>query len=260
DHLQTIAVHLSRKHITLELYNLASRSLAYQQLALTATKQQTLQQHLITAIEQFKIAHRRHITQLIAIAVIMPGLVDTQTSTVKYIPHIQISEWPLRQVLEHHFQLPCYIGHSIRALALAEHYFGTTQGCDNSILIRVHRGTGAGIIANGQLFLGRNSYVGEIGHIQIDPLGKRCYCGNFGCLESVVSNDALRQLALEQLRQGRTSLLTQTDCSITAICTAANQHDELAVELIQLAAKPLGSVIAMMLNILNPQKVIIAGN
>lgn len=66
--------------------------------------------------------------------------------------------------------MTCFVGHDIRSLALAEHYFGASQDCEDSILVRVHRGTGAGIISNGRIFIGRNGNVGEIGHIQVEPL------------------------------------------------------------------------------------------
>ncbi len=89
--------------------------------------------------------------------------------------------------------MTCFVGHDIRSLALAEHYFGASQDCEDSILVRVHRGTGAGIISNGRIFIGRNGNVGEIGHIQVEPLGERCHCGNFGCLETIAANAAIEQ-------------------------------------------------------------------
>lgn len=97
------------------------------------------------------------------------------------MPHIQVENWGLVEALEERFKVTCFVGHDIRSLALAEHYFGASQDCEDSILVRVHRGTGAGIISNGRIFIGRNGNVGEIGHIQVEPLGERCHCGNFGC-------------------------------------------------------------------------------
>uniref|UniRef100_UPI0020C2CC9A ROK family protein n=1 Tax=Salmonella enterica TaxID=28901 RepID=UPI0020C2CC9A len=70
-------------------------------------------------------------------------------------------------------------------------YFGASQDCVDWILVRVHRGTGAGIISIGRIFIGRNGYVGEIGHIQVEPLGERFHCGNFGCLETIAANAAI---------------------------------------------------------------------
>ncbi len=102
---------------------------------------------------------------------------------IRYMPHIQVENWGLVEALEKRFHVTCFVGHDIRSSALAEHYFGASQDCEDSILVRVHRGTGAGIISNGRIFIGRNGNVGEIGHIQVEPLGERCHCGNFGCLK-----------------------------------------------------------------------------
>jgi len=126
--------------------------------------------------------HQRKIHELIAIAVILPGLVDPVKGIIRYMPHIAVSHWPLVASLQQRFSVTSFVGHDIRSLALAEHYFGASRDCADSILVRLHRGTGAGIIANGQIFLGSNGNVGEIGHIQVDPLGERCHCGNFGAL------------------------------------------------------------------------------
>ncbi len=91
--------------------------------------------------------------------------------------------------------------------------------------MRVHRGTGAGIISNGRIFIGRNGNVGEIGHIQVEPLGERCHCGNFGCLETIAANAAIEQRVLNLLKQGYQSRVPLDDCTIKTICKAANRGD-----------------------------------
>ena len=96
---------------------------------------------------------------------ILPGLVDPESGVIRYMPHIPVENWALVEALEKRFKVTCFVGHDIRSLALAEHYFGASQDCEDSILVRVHRGTGAGIISNGRIFIGRNGNVGEIGHI-----------------------------------------------------------------------------------------------
>lgn len=179
---------------------------------------------------------------------------------VKYMPHISVANWSLGQVLKERFNVSCFIGHDIRSLALAEHYFGATKDCEDSMLVRIHRGTGAGFIINGQIFLGKNRNVGELGHIQIDPLGERCYCGNFGCLETVATNSAIEQRVRRLLNQGYASRLTPNDCTISSICKAANKGDELAINVIDDVGRQLGKVISQAVNLFNPQKVVIAGD
>ena len=113
---------------------------------------------------------------------------------------------------------------------------------------------GRGLSPTGAFFIGRNGNVGEIGHIQVDPLGERCHCGNFGCLETVAANAAIEQRVRHLLEQGYQSRLTPDDCTIKTICKAANKGDALACEVIEYVGRHLGKTIAIAINLFNPQK------
>lgn len=256
---QTVAVRLGRNDATLTLYDLSAKVLCEQHYPLPERTQETLENALISAISQFMELNQRKIRELIAIAVILPGLVDPVKGVVRYMPHISVHNWRLVDILEAKFNVTSFVGHDIRSLALAEHYFGATRDCQDSILVRLHRGTGAGILVNGQIFLGSNGNVGEIGHIQVDPLGERCHCGNFGCLETIAANSAIENRVRHLLTQGYQSKLSLDDCSISAICKAANRGDRLAGEVIEHVGRHLGKSIAIAINLFNPQKVVIAG-
>ncbi|PHZ27383.1 ROK family transcriptional regulator [Yersinia sp. KBS0713] len=255
----TIAVRLGRHDATITLFDMSGKSLGEEHYSLPERTQETLEHALFNIISQFIEAYQRKLRELIAIAVILPGLVEPSKGIVRYMPHISVSNWPLVENLQKRFNVTSFVGHDIRSLALAEHYFGATRDCEDSILVRLHRGTGAGIIVNSQIFLGSNGNVGEIGHIQIDPLGERCYCGNFGCLETVASNAAIENRVRHLLTQGYPSKLTLDDCHIGAICKAANRGDLLASEVIEHVGRYLGKAISIAINLFNPQKVVIAG-
>ncbi|AVJ16641.1 ROK family transcriptional regulator [Serratia sp. JUb9] len=256
----TVAVRLGRHDATITLYDMSGKSLGEEHYPLPERTQETLENALFNAIEQFIASYQRKLRELIAISVILPGLVDPSLGVVRYMPHIGVDNWPLVDNLQQRFNVTSFVGHDIRSLALAEHYFGATRDCEDSILVRLHRGTGAGIIVNGQIFLGNNGNVGEIGHIQIDPLGERCHCGNFGCLETVAANAAIEQRVRQLLAQGYPSkLLSPDDCGINAICKAANRGDLLAGEVIDHVGRYLGKAVAIAINLFNPQKVVIAG-
>lgn len=126
--------------------------LAEEHYPLPERTQQTLEHALLNAIAQFIDSYQRKLRELIAISVILPGLVDPDSGKIHYMPHIQVENWGLVEALEERFKVTCFVGHDIRSLALAEHYFGASQDCEDSILVRVHRGTGAGIISNGRIF------------------------------------------------------------------------------------------------------------
>ncbi len=256
---QTVAVRLGRNDATLTLYDLSAKALSEQHYALPERTQETLENALIAAITNFIELNQRKIRELIAISVILPGLVDPVKGIVRYMPHISVHNWKLVDMLENQFSVTSFVGHDIRSLALAEHYFGATRDCQDSILVRLHRGTGAGILVNGQIFLGSNGNVGEIGHIQVDPLGERCHCGNFGCLETIAANSAIENRVRNLLTQGYPSKLSLDDCTISSICKAANRGDQLACEVIEYVGRHLGKSIAIAINLFNPQKVVIAG-
>ncbi|EOC0476076.1 ROK family transcriptional regulator [Cronobacter turicensis] len=258
-HFQAVGVRLGRHDATLTLFDLSSKVLAEEHFPLPERTQETLEHALLNIIAQFIDAWQRKIRELIAVSVILPGLVDPESGVIRYMPHINVENWPLVDALQKRFNVACFVGHDIRSLALAEHYFGATRDCEDSILVRVHRGTGAGIISNGRIFIGRNGNVGEIGHIQVDPLGERCHCGNFGCLETVAANAAIEQRVRQLLEQGHPSRLTQDECNIKTICKAANRGDALACEVVERVGRQLGKTIAIAINLFNPQKVVIAG-
>ncbi|WP_323839345.1 DNA-binding transcriptional regulator NagC [Photorhabdus africana] len=258
-HFHTVGVRLGRHDATLALYDMSGKALVEEHYPLPEATQQKVENQLINAIENFIQQNQHRIRELIAISVILPGLVDPDTGIVRYMPHIKVTNWTLVDNLKKHFNISCFVGHDIRSLALAEHYFGATRDCEDSILVRIHRGTGAGVIINSQILLNNRGNLGEIGHIQIDPLGERCHCGNFGCLETIAANSAIEARVQHQLKQGFPSQLTLNNCNIRAICQAANQNDPLASEVIKSVGHFLGKTISIAINLFNPQKVVLAG-
>lgn len=107
---------------------------------------------------------------------------------------------------------------------------------------------------------GRHGNIGELGHIQIDPQGKLCHCGNRGCLETVASSKAIREEVMERIANGESSILEELeDVTIESICEAAANGDALAVDVIEKLGRYLGSAIAIVINLFNPEKVLIGG-
>ncbi|MCG3461465.1 ROK family transcriptional regulator [Xenorhabdus bovienii] len=259
-HFHTIGVRLGRHDATVALFNMSGKTLVEQHYSVPENTQQEVENRIISAIEDFIEKNQRRLRELIAISVILPGLVDPDEGVIRYMPHIKVDNWPLVKNLNNHFNISCFVGHDIRSLALAEHYFGATRNCEDSLLVRIHRGTGAGVIINKNILRNKRGNLGEIGHIQIEPLGERCHCGNFGCLETIVSNSAIETRVQHQLRQGFPSQLALNNCNIHAICLAANEGDPLAVEIIRQVGHYLGKGISIAINLFNPQKIVIAGD
>ncbi|CAM4457824.1 DNA-binding transcriptional regulator NagC [Vibrio agarivorans] len=257
----SVAVRIGRDYVHLSLYDLGGNILADTQHDFYYTEQDELAEGVVNFIRHFIAENDKLIEQLIAIGVTLPGLVNPETGVVEYMPNTEIEKLELSAIIRDAFSVQCFVGNDVRGMALAEHYFGASQDCQDSILVSVHRGTGAGIIVNGQVFLGFNRNVGEIGHIQIDPLGEQCHCGNFGCLETVAANPAIVERVRKLIAQGYESSLTTLD-SITVgdVCKHANLGDELAKQSLVRVGNQLGKAIAITINLFNPQKILIAGD
>ncbi|KYN82142.1 transcriptional regulator [Vibrio cidicii] len=257
----SVAVRLGRDYVQFCLYDLGGTELVKDQHDLRYKNQSDLIEGLIALLKDFINSCQDRIDQLIAIGITLPGLVNPTTGVVEYMPNTDIDNLALGEIVREKFGIECFVGNDVRGMALAEHYFGASQDCQDSILVSVHRGTGSGIIVNGQVFLGFNRNVGEIGHIQIDPLGEQCQCGNFGCLETVAANPAIVQRVKKLLAQGYESSLAEVEpITIQDVCTHALQGDELAKQSLVRVGNQLGKAIAITVNLFNPQKIVIAGD
>ncbi|MBU2704813.1 ROK family protein [Zooshikella marina] len=206
--------------------------------------------------------------RILGIGLAMPGLIDPTKGVVIENPHYQFKHFPIVEFFEREFNITTFVDNDIRSLALAENYFGASQGIKDSVLISVRHGIGAGIMINGQLFYGCNQNAGEVGHIFIEEFGPKCNCGNYGCLETVASNPSIIRQAKELLAHGHPSQLTSLpsyqlngpEVTIKDICQAALNGDELCQAVIKRVGNYLGLAIATVINLFNPQMIIIAGD
>jgi len=203
--------------------------------------------------------------RLMGIGVAVPGLIDVGRGVVVESIHWGWKELPLREILAQEFDLPIYIEEDDNALALGEKFFGAGQGVSNVVCVKIGRGLGAGIIVNNTLFRGPDNAAGEIAHILVDPEGPQCYCGNYGCLGRLVSAPAIAERAIKGLKQGAASLLrTQVgddleQVTVAMIAEAANAGDPFACQVMEETGRYLGVGIATLVNLLNPDLVIIGG-
>jgi glucokinase-like ROK family protein len=202
--------------------------------------------------------------QVLGVGVGVPGTVAMQTGVVALALNLGWSNVPLRQLMEKSLGLPFVVANRCKAAALAERAHGVGRDMDNLIYVRVGTGVGAGFVYRGELFLGR-SYAGELGHCSIDPDGPLCRCGNRGCLEALASGPALAARAQKRLRDGDSSLLSDL-CSgqvesITArmVAQAAQEGDTLARQILAETGTFLGIAIGALINLYNPQMVVLGG-
>jgi predicted NBD/HSP70 family sugar kinase len=156
-------------------------------------------------------------------------------------------------------------GDGVRAMAFTEQRFGHGRGLRNFVLVSVGMGIGSAIFVDGHLYVGRDGLAGELGHTTVDENGEICSCGNQGCLELYSSGPAIVGRVRYELERGVTSSLSDEagenppPLSLEAIVAAAKSHDRLSERVLSEAGTHLGTALASMVNLLNPEKVILAG-
>jgi glucokinase len=195
-----------------------------------------------------------------------PGHVDFKRGialTTSNLP--QWDDIPLRDILEDRLKISVYLDNDANLAALAEHLFGAGKGTKNMIYLTVSSGIGAGLIINGKIYRGNRGTAGEIGHTTLDINGPVCTCGKRGCLMAMASGIGIANIAKEDVRKGKKTLirdLVQNDISkITAkvIAEAAFRGDELAESLIEQAARYLGIGLANLIEIFDPEMIVVGG-
>jgi len=259
ENIYVIAIKIGRKLLSLSSYNLSGQKSVDKRINIENRDGEQLIRLLHNEIQTLIDDEKEQDNKISAISVTLSGLINPQQGRVIYTAFDKLNNVPLVELLEKSFNIPTFIGNHTRALALAEHYFGATQQTQDSIVISIHHGVGSGIIVQGKELLGANCNIGEIGHIQVNSEGKQCHCGNFGCLETEVSDTVIIAKIKEAVAQGEASPFDSKTINIENIYQAAANGDPLCEKVVAQAAMYLGKTVAILINMLNPEKIVIAG-
>lgn len=203
-----------------------------------------------------------------AIGISFGGPVDALTGTVRLSHHVAAWEnIALRDVLAQEYGAPVSVDNDANAAAWGEYHFGAGQGVNSLLYMTVSTGVGGGWVLDGRIWRGADGMAGEIGHMVVDPHGPVCLCGKRGCVERLASGPYIARRAREWLtehpRRGpvlRAMANYQLD-NITAkiVSAAAAEGDELAWDVLHVAAWALGMGIGNAVNLLNPSRIILGG-
>lgn len=176
------------------------------------------------------------------------------------------TEMPLAEALTERLDLPFCIDNDTRCMTYGEYLKGVCKGLKNIIFVNVSWGIGIGIIFNGKLYLGKSGFSGEIGHMHIYNNDIICHCGKTGCMETETSGSALLRKMKEALENGRTSVLSDKvknqhqELTLQDILDAIKKEDVLSIETLQKVAVELGTNLAGIINIFNPEMLVIGGD
>ena len=193
------------------------------------------------------------------------GRVNSLTGESYSVFRFEENDEPLATILSEKIGLPVRIENDSRAMTFGELSTGNARGYRNALFVNASWGLGLGIIVGGELYYGRHGYSGEIGHMNVYNNEIMCHCGKKGCLETEVSGYAIHRKLLERIRQGQTSVLSprvangQPISTLDIVCAATHNEDPLCIELIEQTGAELGRQLANLINIFNPEAVIVGG-
>ena len=194
-----------------------------------------------------------------------PGPLDTTTGIVLLTPNLGWVNFPLRDRVAGALGLPATLDNDANCAIFGEWWRGAARGANHVVGLTIGTGIGGGIVLAGQVYRGKSDIAGEIGHMTIDLNGRRCKCGNYGCLEAYASGPAIAARAIEGIEAGADTALPRYVngdlARITAqiVYEAAHDGDGYALEVVHDTAKFLGAGVANVVNIFNPEVVVICG-
>ena len=241
----------------------ASGKIHAQKVIPTRTGNQVPQvlKEIVSAIQELVKPYPRK--SLAGIGVGIPGPVNSKKGIVPCSPHLKGWEGlRLQKILESKTGLKTVLANDANAAALGEKIFGQGRDVQDFIYMTVSTGIGGGVVVNGRLIEGTGYVAGEVGHMTLVPDGDSCKCGKTGCLEAYASGTALANFAKRELkRTGKSALPYMKDGQVTAqaLGQAAKKGDALAIGVYRRCGFYLGIGVANLLNILNPQKVVLGG-
>ncbi|MBO8451327.1 MAG: ROK family transcriptional regulator [Bacteroidetes bacterium] len=258
-----IGVDIRRHHISVAVTDFKGNSIDYQEdipFALESSEEsfRKMSDLLISHITKLGISKDK----VLAYGINLTGRVNCNTGFS--FSYFIGEEKPLDATLEEMLGNRVFIDNDSRAMTYGEYICGAGNGERNMLFINLSWGLGMGMILDGKLSYGKSGFSGEIGHFPFRDNDIICRCGKIGCLETVASGSAIHRVFLEKLKEGRTSVLRPKyergeEISLDEIIDAVKDEDVLAIEAIEITGRELGRAIAGLINIFNPELVVIGG-
>lgn len=201
---------------------------------------------------------------ILGIGIGSPGLLNPETGQLKVLVNVpNLNDVFVTKILSDMLGKPAFLDNDVNAMSLGEFYYGAGKGLKHVIALTLGTGVGGGIILNGELYRGASFTAGELGHVSIARDGKSCPCGNSGCLERYVGRDGIIERFMIAKNKGFDTIidkyLDKDKITPKAIAMAAEAGDALSIKVLEETGEILGSVLATLVNALNPQAIIIGG-
>ena len=260
-----ISINISAGYIEIMISDLQAEMIEKKKRTIIGKTEDVVIQELYELLNLIIVENSIEIEKIFGIGMAVHGIVNPKNGISIYAPYYNWKNLKIREIIEQEFNIPVFIDNDVRCMALAEKWFGIAKHIDDFIILYIGDVVGAGIVNNGKLYYGKDYSAGEIGHITIDTNGPKCSCGNYGCLQSIASNSAMVNSAKLALRTGEKSIINDIieenliDVNMEVVIQAAEMEDRVAINILEECAKYLGIGIADLINILNPEMIVLAG-
>ncbi|WP_225825221.1 ROK family transcriptional regulator [Streptomyces naphthomycinicus] len=255
-----IGVDIAETYVHAELFDLALNVLARADEAVRPgeSRPEQVVGHVAAAVGSVIDRAGVEAARVLGVGVSMPGQVDRDTGVAEYAPNWNWHDVPLLDLLAEHLAHPLYLDNPLRACTVAELWFGAARGRGDAVVVNLGTGVGAGLALGGGLHRGVSNSAGEWGHTTLVLDGRLCHCGNHGCVETYVGAPGI----MRNLRElsPRSTLLHPEDqtATIDALARATAENDPVALEVLRDTARYLGAGISDLINLLNPEVVVLS--
>jgi glucokinase len=247
-----IGIDLGGTNLKISLFNKNLRCISRHILSTAALgNKDALIAAIIGSVRAILARNRISREQVVGVGLGLPGPIDVEKGVVHFFPNIPgWKDVALERILEKALQLPVRIDNDANVMALAEFKRGAARGSRNAVCITLGTGVGGGLIIDGALYRGSGFAAGEIGHMPVNEEGPDCNCGGSGCLEAYVGNKRILARARRVFRR---------EISLEELSRRAQRGDRKAIALWSEAGRKLGVALTGVVNLLNPDCIVIGG-
>ncbi len=258
-----IGVDVKRFHVNIGLLNFRKQLVSIRErIPYELANTQDSLNELIRIIREFIREFPQYQHKILGVGLNLSGRVNHLTGYSYSFFHFQ--EEPLSNIIQQAIGIPTFLENDSRSMAYGEFMNGVVKHERNVLFINVDFGLGMGILIDGHLYYGKSGFSGEFGHIPFFNNEVICHCGKKGCLETETSGIALLHIIREKIRKGSSSILSQQfanpdDIRLEDIIAAAHKEDTLVIESLAEIGEKIGKALAILINIFNPELVVLGG-
>ena len=258
-----VGTDVKKNSISIAVTNFKGQTVDYlEELAFTVENSEASFRNLCTTIRCYLSENGIDPSEVLAYGFNLTGRVNNETGYC--FTYFIGEDRPIGAFLKEELHAEVFVENDSRAMTYGEYICGVANNEKNMLFINVTWGLGMGMILDGKLSYGKSGFSGEIGHFPLLNNDQICHCGKTGCLETGASGSAIHRIFIEKLREGRASLLSDKynkdeEISLMDIINAVKEEDVLAIEVVEEIGTVLGRALAGLINIFNPELVVIGG-